>query len=286
MGKSSDLAAALRHRYRVEPNGEYVPGVTTAIGILDKPALKWTSSKIAAETAVANSRRKRTIVPKHRAKLIATKGKTPKAERDRALGTFGTDLEIYVHWCRGEFQRQWNAKADRGTRVHDVAEAWSKGQTVTVPRSDSGYVDALEAFYRDYRPKFRLVECVVLSPTHRYGGRFDGIVELDGPDAQGLFLIDWKTGSKYDLEVALQAEAYSRGLLGIYDEDGTLTGFDPLPDTQGCRTIYLHEDGTYEVSDPFATISRDVAFEAFLACLKVYEVTKQINLTLKEGEES
>ena len=49
----TDLDYAMRHKYRVEPGGAFVPGVTTIIGVVDKPGLKWAASQIAAETAKA-----------------------------------------------------------------------------------------------------------------------------------------------------------------------------------------------------------------------------------------
>jgi hypothetical protein len=273
----SDFDQAMRHKYRVESGGPFVPGVTSVINIADKAGLKWASSKIAAETAVINSRKKRTIVPAHRAKLAASKGKTESAIKNRTLAENGTDDEIYIHFCRGEFDRQWRAKATRGNRVHDVAERWSRGEAVEVLDEDSKYVDALETFHKLYKPKFHYVECVVLNRERKYGGRFDGITELDGPGAEGLYWIDYKSGGEYVDSVAQQFAGYMDCEFPIYDDHGKLTGLMSIPESDGARTVYLGGDGTVSVKDPFAIVPRHVAWRAFEASLDLFNAVQEMN---------
>jgi hypothetical protein len=274
--KLTDYENALRHRYVVEPGGPTVPGVTTVLNILDKPALMWSASQIAAETALKEHRRKATIVRRHRKTLTAL-GKV-----QRELGYNGSDDEVYVHYCRGEFRRQWDAKMERGTRVHAVAEAWTKapGEPVEVRIMDSGFVDALEAFHRDCRPTFLHAELVVLNDIYAYGGRFDAIVEMGGE----TMLIDYKTGGHYEQSLAMQQVAYMHGNLATYDDAGALGEYKSLPKIDGARGIYLHEDGTYEVVDPFKNISQELAWEGFLACLKLYNTVKAMDRVMKEGK--
>lgn len=276
----SDLSNALKHKYSVTPGGPFVPGVTTVINVIDKPALKWSASEIAASAVLNNTRRKKAIVAKHREWLL--KGRPN--EKKQTLARMGTDDEVFVHWARGEFDRQWRAKAATGTRIHDVAERWTKGESVKVLPEDNGYVDALEAFHRAYKPKFLLVECVVLNRSLKYGGRFDGIGELDGPDAEGVFNLDYKTGGEYEDSVAMQHIGYMACELPIYDEKGALVGFNALPELNGARTIYLRPDGTVKMSDPFAKIPEAVAWEGFESCLRVYKAIESIKELL--GEES
>lgn len=287
----TDKAAAMKHKYRVESGGSYVPGVTTAMSILDKPALKWSSSEIAAKSVVENARRKKTIIKNHREWLKnSAKGSSAGARKKYVLGCDGTDDEVFIHWARGEFDRQWRAKADRGTRVHDIAERWSKGEAVDVLESDAGFVDALEAFHLECVPSFELVECVVLNPVHKYGGRFDAIANLrefdeDGNVIFGRYLIDYKTGGHYAYEVATQTAAYAMGRLGVYDDKGNLVGFENLPKLDGARIIYLHEDGTFKTVNPFEKVSMAGAFKAFLAALDLYRINKSITEQLEiEGD--
>ena len=288
----TDKAAAMKHKYRVESGGSYVPGVTTAMGILDKPALKWSSSEIAAKSVIENARRKKTIVKNHREWLKkSAKGNSAGARKKYVLGCDGTNDEVFIHWARGEFDRQWRAKADRGTRVHDIAEQWSKGNAVDVLESDAGFVDALEIFHFNWKPTFELVECVVLNDEHGYGGRFDAIaclteIDEDGNESRGRFLIDYKTGGHYAYEVATQTAAYANGRLGVYDDEGNLVGFDALPHLDGARIVYLNEDGSVQVVNPFENVSVEDAFEAFLAALKLYRINKRITTQLETGEDN
>ena len=284
--KKSDLECARSHKYRVVSGGEFVPGVTTIIDVVNKPQLMWAAAGIAAESAIENGRRKKTIVKRHREWLCSDRGKTTSSELKRALGELGSDNEVYAHWARGEFNRQWRAKADRGTRVHDVAEQWARGimlgerVEIEVLAEDEPWIDALTKFHVDYKPIFHLVECIVLNNEHRYGGRFDTIAEVRGPRASGLFMIDYKTGGKYPYEVALQAEGYWQSKLAIYNEHGVLIGGRNLPALDGALTIYLGDDASLDVSDPFENVSHEQAWRAFLACRELYAANKEITDTL------
>ncbi len=252
----TDYEAALKHKYRVEPGGKFVPGVTTVIGIIDKPQLMWAASKIAAETMF---------------------------DQLKGVQTWEVNRQELVNHCRGEFQRQWRSKADRGTRIHDIAERWTKGETVDVLPEDNGFIDALELFHKHYRPNFLMTERVVVNRWMEYGGRFDAICELDGPEDQGTFLIDYKSGGEYDYEVALQSAAYLACELATYHDDGTMGECEPLPKVDGARIIYLKEDGEIVVKDPFENVSQADAIVAFDASLKLYNIHKQISKQLKGG---
>ena len=249
---SSDLEAASRHRYRLEANGPTVPGVTTVIGETTPiRALPWSASEIGARTALDY------FEDRHK---------------------FAND-EDFIHWCRGQFDREWKAKAQRGTRVHDVAERWSRGETVDVTMEDSGFVDALENFHKDKKPVWIMAERVVVN--HKgFGGKFDAIGSWDGLTV----LVDWKSGGHYAYSVALQAAAYMDSELAVFDENGVLTRTEPLPPLDGARIIYLKEDGTYEIVDPFEHVSQDEAMIAFESCLELYEISQKINKKLKQGE--
>jgi hypothetical protein len=139
-------------------------------------------------------------------------------------------------------------------------------------------VDALEAFHKDHKPKFLHAELVVLNDIHAYGGRFDAIAETK----DGTFLIDYKTGGHYEAALAMQQVAYMHGNIATYDDEGRLGEFLALPRIDGARGIYLHEDGTYEVVDPFKNISQELAWEGFTACLKLYNTVKAFEIATKE----
>lgn len=285
-GKLSDLDNALRHKYRLEHDGPFVPGVTTVIGVLEKPGLKWSAAGIAATTAIENGRKKRSVVKEHRTTLLGAKGRGDSVRMKHELAENGSDNDVYAHWCRAQFDVQWRAKADRGTKVHDIVEKLSRGESVDVPSDLLGYVHAWQRFVKDYRVTPHYSECVVGGRTghatgpYGYGGRFDLLAGLDGPGASGFILTDYKTGSERDLENALQAVGYKRAQFITFDERGSITGLAPLPEIDGCRTVYLHEDGTLAVKDPFAKIDEGDAWRAFSACNTLYATLKAINASL------
>jgi hypothetical protein len=253
MSKLSDYDAALAHKYRVTAGGETVPGVTTCIKACTPIyALPYAAAKIAAQTAIDLMQQEE------------------------------LDIDIVYTTARLEHDRVWKSKADRGTRIHDVAERWTKGETVDVPLSDKGFVDALEAFYNKYQPKFSHVESVVLNFWSEYGGRIDGVGEFDG----GRYLVDWKSGNYYPYEVALQMAAYLEARIAEYDDKGNLIdiGAEPLSEhVDGARVIYLCEDGTFNVVDPFEHVSQSSATLAFGACLTLYKLNQQINKDIRKG---
>ena len=71
--------------------------------------------------------------------------------------------------------------------------------------------------------------------------------------------------------------------LADYNIDGSLAGLRPLPKLDGARTIYLREDGTYKVSDPFESVSQVDATLAFQSALQLYKINQKINKQIKEN---
>ena len=127
------------------------------------------------------------------------------------------------------------------------------------------------------------VESVVLNFWSEYGGRIDGIAEFDG----GRYLLDWKTGAHYPYEVALQMAAYLEARIAEYDEEGNLVdiGAAPLAESvDGARVIYLCDDGTFNVVNPFEAVSQADATMAFGACLQLYKINQRIQKGIRDAE--
>lgn len=168
-----------------------------------------------------------------------------------------------------DYRAEWRAKADAGTRVHAVCEAWLTTGEAEVREEDAGYVDALEKFWTDHEPK--KIECESVALSERgYGGRFDLVAALR--DGRTL-LIDLKTGKPYPVEHSLQLAAYRFcDGIGVY-EDGMLTGLRPMPAVDACACLYVHDDGTYDlVGHP----ADEEAFERFCALLETYRWAKRV----------
>lgn len=167
----------------------------------------------------------------------------------------------------GDYRAEWRAKADRGTRIHTHTEDWLHGRPTEVLDEDQGSIDAVEAFWLDHQPKKIEVESIVLSDKG-YGGRFDCVVEVDGENG----LVDVKTGRPYPTANLWQLSAYKYADgIAVYDDDGTLTGLRPLPRIDWCACLYIHDDGTYELTKYPVD---DTSFAMFCKLLDVYKWTR------------
>jgi hypothetical protein len=166
---------------------------------------------------------------------------------------------------------EWKVKSDLGTRVHNYAEERMRGHDalwrVTEP-SDEPYLEAWEAWHREYKPIPLLVEPVLIynHPELGYGGRPDLVCQYG--------IVDYKTGRHFLVDPMLQLNAYDRCSVAVY-EDGWLKREVPLPRERGhgLVTVYLNGDGTYEhVEVPNTT----EIFSTFLSLRAVYGGIKRL----------
>lgn len=165
-----------RRQYRVD--GKRVPGVTTVLGVLDKPALVGWASRTAADAAVeavANG------MPHDAAKEAGRKAVF--ARRDKA--------------------------ADLGTRAHAMVEAHFAGEEISVDVSDPEKAKVYACARRAIDHIEKTCTRVVLSETAYtspmgFGGTLDLVVERDGK----LLIADLKTGKGVHDEVVPQLAAY------------------------------------------------------------------------------
>lgn len=204
------------HRYWLHHDGkrEAAVSVTSALKVLDKPALLHWAENAGAEGAAR----------------LAAMGElegVPPAE---------AGARVRLHKLGMDAKR--DAGADRGTAVHRVLEFWAREQAVPdladFPSDVRGYVQGLCAWLLATNPKPTGVERFVGSVRHTYAGRLDLRATLDGADT----IVDLKTNPKgrvYD-EAHLQAVAYAMADL----ECGS-----PTPD--GIVVVAVGEDGTFEM---------------------------------------
>lgn len=169
-----------------------------------------------------------------------------------------------------DYRQEWTAKASTGTRVHSVCEDWLLERESEVEDSDQGCVDALEKFWLDCQPVKIECEAIVLS-DRGYGGRMDMIAQLAD---YRVVLIDVKTGRPYPTEHTLQLSAYRYGDgIATYDAGGMLASLRPIPTVDACACLYVHGDGTYDLTEYPAD---KTAHEHFCALLEVYRWAKRI----------
>lgn len=176
------------------------------------------------------------------------------------------------------YRDEWNARAERGTRVHGHCESFLRGEDIDCLPSEMGYVDAVELFMVEHVPLVVELEQIALS-SKGFGGRFDMIVEIEGEN----WLLDLKTGKKYAVEHTLQLSAYRfADGLAVFDEEGALTSLRPLPEIDRAGCLYVNEDGTYTLSEYPADL---LAFKSFCNLLSVYQWarTDDVKAVVKES---
>jgi hypothetical protein len=158
-------------------NGEKVPGVTTVIGLLDKPALVNWAAEQSAGYAVEN---------------WGWLGEKPIVERVKLIqnARFAT-----------------NKKAiGRGHKIHAMAEALQHGRPVDVPPEFVGDIEAVARLLDQWQVDPLATELPICNTTEMYAGTADVIATGKGLP---LAVWDFKTGKAVYDEVALQLCAYA-----------------------------------------------------------------------------
>lgn len=192
--------------------GEVFDSVTTIIsGGVPKPALINWAARSVAEFAVGNL-----------ATLAAT-----AAEQ-------GPDAAVEL--ARAAPSSQRDAAGAVGTAVHAWAEAHALGAEPAPPTAaQRPYLDALNEFWRDWRPVYVGAEMTVYNRQWGYAGTLDAVLDMAG----ARWLLDAKTGKGVYGEVALQLAAYrSAEFVGL--PDGTEA---PMPQVDRCAVLHLRPEG-------------------------------------------
>jgi len=192
------------HRYKLD--GEWVPGVTTIIGVLDKsgPLSKWAAATVAEFVADEPGS----------VEALRTMGREPMVAALKG-----------IPWTRRD------DKAGRGTTFHALAEQILLGHTVEVPPEQVGLVESALAFMDAYKIDPTLVEVAVGSREHKYAGTAD----LISNDA----IWDWKTGKRIYSSTPFQLSAYA-GAEFYLDADGAE---QPMPSVEASYGVHVREDG-------------------------------------------
>lgn len=194
MGLSIEYRDA-SHRYWLHHEGERrsAVSVTSALKVLDKPALASWSERVGVEGALRLERA----------------GSLKGVEVENAIGI--------VRECRMGADAKRDAGADRGTAVHEALRSYCALGTVPkvgdFPTEVRGYVKGLCRWLFDARPEPILVEQIVGSPRYGFAGRFDLLANLDGQRT----LVDLKTSGRVYAEHHLQMAAYRVALVECGD---------------------------------------------------------------------
>lgn len=163
------------HSYTLD--GAWIPGVTTVIGLLDKPALvEWAAKETAA------------YADEHWSELSSLRS----ADRIERLvkARYATNRRAIV----------------KGNRVHNLGEKVAHHEAVEVPAELRSQVEAYARFLDRWNFATVATETPCCNTEYGYAGTFDLVV--DSPRF-GRSLMDIKTGKGVYSEVGLQLNAYA-----------------------------------------------------------------------------
>lgn len=249
-------------RFYVNPETRVsVPGVTSTIGMLPKPFLRFWGQKLVAEAAVDSF--------DYLSRMLETSGR-----------------DAVVDHLKNAPNRYTKQRANIGSDAHDLFERMIRGeQTGRVPFELEPYRRAFAEFLRVVNPELVRAEDIAWSDTHGYAGSFDAILRvwvitrLDGktiidptrgPDsAPVLLMVDWKTSKDTYPDVALQMAAYSHADK-LIDPEGDE---HPMPEFDGAAVLHITPDG-WEFKP--VDISDEV-FAVFLALRHVFDWDRELS---------
>ncbi len=167
-----------KHHYTF--NKRPVPGVTTILQCINKPALvQWSAGMASAHWA-------------------------------QEINSGRTDYSTIHMEARVAHRKKAQAAADIGTEVHAYAEAWFKKQDlpkISTKEAQRG-VDAFHKWVDSHKIEIVASERRVFSKKYHYAGTTDFIAKIDGVLGVG----DIKTSSGIYPEMRLQTAAYQHAL--------------------------------------------------------------------------
>lgn len=229
------------HRYWLD--GRPVPGVTTILGCLDKPAIpKWAAGQV-AEYVADNANGLEELRKLGRNPMVQALKNIPWQKRDDA--------------------------GARGNVLHDYAEQLLNGEEVDVAEEHVPVMENALAFMEDWHIEPLLVEFPCASREHWWAGTGDLIARYKRPDTggTGIAIFDWKSGKALYPEYAMQFAAYAHAEFTGLDGDE-----QPLPKCDASFGVQIRADG-YDVHE--MVFGRHV-YEEFLSIRRVFDVVKRM----------
>lgn len=161
-------------------NGSPVPGVTTILKVIDKPALVQWSANMCSDYW------------------------------RREVKSGNTDYSEIYESARFAHRKKMEASGSSGTNVHAYAECFLKKLPLPELETDAAKrgVEAFHKWYDSHKIKLLASERRVFSKQHYYAGTCDLVAEIDGELSVG----DFKTGSGIYPEMRFQTAAYQQAL--------------------------------------------------------------------------
>lgn len=228
------------HRYKLD--GAWVPGVTTILGVLDKPAIpKWAAAQVA--------------------EYVADNPSAITALRDMGRGPM-------IQALKGIPWEKRDTAAARGTALHDYAEAILRGDEIDVEEQHVPVIENAIAFMEDWQIKPLLIEEAVASREHRWAGKLDLIASYRHPltGHEGVGIFDWKSGKALYPEYAWQLSAYAHA--EFYGQAGDE---HEMPTCDAAFGVHIRPDD-YDVA-PF--VFGPHIYDEFVTIRRTYDIAKR-----------
>ena len=208
-------------------DGVAYPRVTTALGIISKPALVGWAVRVALDDVTAIL-----LSPDVGAEIGLAFEESPEHYKD-----FVSKLIERARKGPGDKRDE---RAGSGTEIHQLIQSILAAPTAVrhipwanVPMEQRASVEAAFDFLADYEIEVCDSERVVWSPEHKIAGTIDGVGFIDGQ----LVIWDWKTSAKIYWETALQLSAYAQLLKELTGQEVTAAYAVRLP-RPGDETTY------------------------------------------------
>lgn len=232
-----------KHRYWLD--AVRTPGVTTILGVLEKPALPWWGMTIGVKGALE-------LLD------IYSYGYLLDLEWPEVVQLL-TKHRLTVNHVK-------DAAGDRGNIAHDACQTWAQTgawpNPADIPPEAAGYVQAAAGFIVEMEPEPVAEEVMVW--TEDYAGTFDLLAWIDGD----LWLIDYKTSKRvyatHDLQLA--AYEYARRKMGLRPADGM-------------AVVHLESGVPFDVERHF--VPSLATADDFLAILSAYKATERLKSAFK-----
>jgi hypothetical protein len=196
----------------------------------------WQGEEYPSVTSIRNLAGMPIMLANWRTNKVIEKAITDHATLARMISD-GTDIKAIASWLRAAPNKERDAAADLGTRVHDAAQ---QGLTLDkVPADVAPFLRWYLEWVSDSKIDIKLTERQVWNESIGYAGTFDLLGEMKGQ----YWLIDLKTGKGTYPDHALQLEAYARaefiGEDDVIDQPAT----DMLQQVSGRAILHLRPDG-------------------------------------------
>lgn len=182
-----------KHAYTWD--GKFVPGVTTILSCINKPALVAWAANMASDFVLGE-------IPLRSVKVQDDAG--------TCYSIKATDLATLCKDAKGAHRRKSKEAADIGTNVHQYAENYFKKQPLPAILTDQAKrgIEAFHKWYDAHDIQILASERRVFSKKWFYAGTCDFVAKIDGVMCVG----DIKTSSGIYPEMRFQTAAYQQAI--------------------------------------------------------------------------